>query len=185
MDSKNIVQQGEKLKYIVTSRNQNFNMEECDFYVEILYGMMGKKLVIPKSDFLYSTGGEYVLMFSTDGMVGKLTARMVWQCHDTDSDPNNQRQEVDEQIIAFVVTTPCPHLLICPACPTDRDVNYERTDDPDIASLYVRLCVTETITPDGGGEPYNIYRPLITRDDSYLYVLRGHEGEVLQALGIN
>lgn len=182
MDSKNIVQQGEKVKYIVTSRNPNFNMEEDDFYVEILYGLMGKKLVIPKSEFLYGTGGEYVLMFSTDGMVGKVTARMVWQCHDTDSDPNNQRQEVDEQIIAFVVTTPCPHLLICPACPTDRDVNYERTEDPDIASLYMRLCVTETVTPENGGEPYNIYRPLITRNDEYLYVLREQADNLQETL---
>lgn len=172
MDAKNIVQQGEKLKYIVTSRNPNFDMEEDDFYVEILYGMMGKKLVIPKSEFKYGTGGEFILMFSTDGMVGKITARMVWQCHDTDSDPDNQRQEVDEQIIAFVVTSPCPQLLICPACTGDHDVNYERTDAPDIASMYMRLCVTEMVTPESGGEPYPIYRPLVSRNDEYFYVYR-------------
>ena len=169
----NIVQQGEKLKFIVTSQNMNLNLEEDDFYVELRYGMMGKKLVIPKSEFLYGTGGEFIMLFSTDGMVGKVTARFVWQCHDTDSSPNNQRQEVDEQIIAFVVTSPCPQLVICPKCGSEgHDVLYERTDEPDIAAMYLRLCATEIVTPESGGEPYTIYRPLITRYDEYIYVLR-------------
>ena len=105
MDEKNIIQQGEKVKFIITSRNPNFNIEEDDFYVEIIYGMMGKKLTIQKSDMLYGTDGEYVMQFSTEGMVGPVKARMVWQCHDTDSDPANQRQEVDMQIICFVVNS--------------------------------------------------------------------------------
>ena len=100
-------------------------------------------------------------------------SRFVWQCHDTDSSPNNQRQEVDEQIIAFVVTSPCPQLVICPKCGSEgHDVRYERTDEPDIAAMYLRLCATEVVTPESGGEPYTIYRPLITRNDEYIYVLR-------------
>ena len=171
MNEVNIVQQGEKVKYIVTSQNHNFDMELDDFYVEILYGMMGKKLVIPKSKFLYVTDGEFVMQFSTEGMIGKVTARMVWQCHDTDSDPNNQRQEVDEQIIAFVVTTPCPQLLICPKCTGSHDVKYVRTEESDIAAMYLRLVATETVIPEHG-EPYIIYRPIITRNDEYIYVHR-------------
>ena len=184
MDEKNIIQQGEKVKYIVTSTNPNFDMETCDFYVEIIYGYRRNKIMIPKSDFLYGTGGEYVMMFSTDRMIGKVTARLVWQCHDTDSSPDNQRQEVDEQVIAFVVSTPNPQLLICQKSDSGHDVRYERTEEPDIASLYVRLCVTETITPETG-EPYTIYRALITKDDEYLYVLRDEQAEVLQHLGID
>ena len=177
-----IVQQGEKLKFIVTSQNMNLNLEEDDFYVELRYGMMGKKLVIPKSEFLYGTGGEFIMLFPTDGMVGKVTARFVWQCHDTDSSPNNQRQEVDEQIIAFVVTSPCPQLVICPKCSSEgHDVRYERTDEPDIAAMYLRLCATEVVTPESGGEPYTIYRPLITRNDEYIYVLRDH----IESMNIN
>ena len=168
----NILQRGDKKKFIITSRNPILDMEACDFYVELHYGMMGKKLVIPKSEFLYGTGGEYIMMFSTEGMIGKVVARLVWQCHDTDSDPNNQRQEVDEQIIAFVVTTPCPQLLICPKCSSDgHDVRYEITEEPDIAAMYVRLVATETVIPEHG-EPYTIYRPLITRNDEYIYALR-------------
>ena len=160
----------------------NLNLEEDDFYVELRYGMMGKKLVIPKSEFLYGTGGEFIMLFPTDGMVGKVTARFVWQCHDTDSSPNNQRQEVDEQIIAFVVTSPCPQLVICPKCSSeDHDVRYERTDEPDIAAMYLRLCATEVVTPESGGEPYTIYRPLITRNDEYIYVLRDH----IESMNIN
>lgn len=180
-----IVQQGERLKYIVTSQNPNFNMEEDDFYLEIIYGMRQKKLTIPKSEFLYGTGGEFVLMFDTDGMIGKITARMVWQCHDTDSAPKDIRQEVDEQVIAFVVNTPRPTMLLCPAESDGHDVRYERTEESDIAAMYMRLCATETVTPETGGEPYNIYRPLITRNDEYIYVLRESAEEIADILSNN
>ena len=181
MDSKNIVQQGEKVKYIVTSQNPNFNMETCDFYVELHYGMMGRKLIIPKSEFLYGTGGEYIMLFDTSDMVGKVVARLVWQCHDTDSSPDNQRQEVDEQIIAFVVTSPRPQLLICPKDEDNHDVRYERTEESDIADMYVRLVATEHIEPEHG-DPYTIYRPLITRNDEYLYALRETADAIQDAL---
>ena len=52
MTEKDIIQEGEKVKYIITSRNPNFNIEEDNFYVELLYGHMGKKLTIQKSEML-------------------------------------------------------------------------------------------------------------------------------------
>lgn len=177
-----ILQQGSKVKYIVTSQNHTFDMENCDFYVELLYGRMGKKLTIPKSQFLYGTGGEFVMIFDTTDMVGKVTARMVWQQHDTDSDPDNERQHVDEQVIGFVVSTPCPQLLICPKCSSEgHDVRYELTDEPDIAAMYVRLVATEIVIPEHG-DPYTIYRPLITRNDEYLYALRETAEQIQGAL---
>ena len=173
MSENDIIQQGEKVKYIVTSRNHNFNIEEDDFRVELIYGMMGKKLVIQKSDMLYGTDGEYIMQFSTSGMVGKVVARTVYYVHDTDIDPDDEREEVDEQVICFVVGTPCPVLLNCPKCSSEgHDIHFERTEEPDIAAMYLRLCVTEIVTPESGGEPYPIYRPLITRNDEYIYVLR-------------
>ena len=173
MSENDIIQQGEKVKYIVTSRNHNFNIEEDDFRVELIYGMMGKKLVIQKSDMLYGTDGEYIMQFSTSGMVGKVVARTVFYVHDTDIDPDGEREEVDEQVICFVVSNPCPVLLNCPKCSSDgHDIHFERTEEPDIAAMYLRLCVTEIVTPESGGEPYPIYRPLITRNDEYIYVLR-------------
>ena len=181
MDEKNIIQQGETVKYIITSRNPNFNIEEDDFYVELLYGRMSKKITIKKSDMLYGTGGEYLMQFSTKDMIGKVTARTVYYVKDADIDPNGEREEVDEQAIAFVVTTPCPILLNCPKCSNEgHDIHFERTEEPDIAALYMRLCVTEIITPESGGEPYPIYRPLITHNDEYIYVLR-EQADNLQA----
>lgn len=177
MADMNIIQQGELAKYIITSRTPNFNIEEDDFTVEIIYGMRDNKITIQKSEMTYGTDGEYVMVFSTKGMIGKLTARMTWQQHDTDINPGNQRPNVDEQVIGFVVTTPCPQFFTCPKCSSEgHDVNYEYTEDPDIEAKYVRLCVTEIITPESGGEPYTIYRPLVTRNDEYIYVLRESSG---------
>ena len=183
MTEKDIIQQGEKVKYIITSRNPNFNIEESDFYVELLYGMMGKKLVIRKQDMLYGTDGEYLMQFSTRGMVGKVTARTVYFVHDSDIDPDGEREEVDEQVIAYVVSTPCPRFICCPKCSDDEhDIHFERTEEPDIAAMYLRLCVTEIVTPESGGEPYPIYRPLITRNDEYFYVLRESADALQEAL---
>ena len=178
----NIFQRGDKAKFIITSQNPNLNMETCDFYVELIYGMRADKIVIQKSEMLYGTDGEYVMIFSTEKMIGKITARFVWYCIDTDIDPNNRRQEVDEQIIGFVVDTPCPQLISCPKCSSvEHDVRYELTDEPDIAAKYLRLCVTETVIPEHG-DPYPIYRPLVTRNDEYLYVLRESADALAEAL---
>lgn len=183
MSENDIIQQGEKVKYIVTSRNPNFNIEEDDFRVELIYGMMGKKLVIQKSEMTYGTGGEYIMQFSTSGMMGKVVARTVFYVHDADINPDGEREEVDEQIICFVVTTPCPVLLNCPKCSSEgHDIHFERTEEPDIAAMYLRLCVTEIVTPESGGEPYPIYRPLITRNDEYIYVLRESADALQEAI---
>ena len=183
MDEKNIIQQGELVKYIITSHNPNFNIEEDDFTVELLYGMMGRKIVIKKSEMQYGTDGEYIMQFSTKGMVGKVTARTTYMVHDTDVNPDQERAEVDEQVIAFVVTVPCPNFLCCPACSGDgHDIRFERTEEPDIAAKYLRLCVTEMVTPESGGEPYAIYRPLITRDDQYIYVRRDVADQTANAI---
>ena len=64
----NIFQKGDKVKFIVTSQNKNLDMEACDFYVEIVYGMRGNKLTIQKSDMLYGTDGEYVMVIDTTPM---------------------------------------------------------------------------------------------------------------------
>lgn len=183
MSENDIIPQGKKVKYIVTSRNHNFNIEEDDFRVELIYGMMGKKLVIQKSDMMYGTDGEYIMQFSTSGMVGKVVARTVYYVHDTDIDPDGEREEVDEQVICFVVSTPCPVLLNCPKCSSEgHDIHFERTEEPDIAAMYLRLCVTEIVTPESGGEPYPIYRPLITRNDEYIYVLRESADALQEAI---
>ena len=182
MAEMNIFQRRDKAKFIITSQNVILNMETCDFYVELIYGMRADKIVIQKSEMLYGTDGEYVLIFDTSKMIGKIKARFVWYCIDTDDDPDNRRQEVDEQIIGFVAATPCPQLIICEKCSSEgHDVHYELTDEPDIAAKYLRLVATETVTPEHG-DPYTIYRPLVTRNDEYIYVLRESADALAEAL---
>lgn len=178
----NIFQRGDKAKFIITSQNKNLDMEACDFYVEIIYGMRQSKMTIQKSQMLYGTDGEYIIIIDTSKIVGKMVARFVWYCIDTDCDPDNRRQEVDEQIIGFVAATPCPQFISCQKCSSvGHDVRYELTDEPDIAAKYLRLCVTETVIPEHG-DPYPIYRPLVTRNDEYLYVLRESADALQEAL---
>lgn len=178
----NIVNQGDVTKFIITSQNPVLDMELCDFYVELTWGMFRQKKTIQKSEMLYGTEGEYVMRVDTSKMVGKVTARFVWYAIDTDIDPDNRRREVDEQVIMFVATDPCLRFFTCPSCSGQGHyVRYEMTDEPDIAAKYLRLCATETVTPEHG-DPYPIYRPLITRNDEYIYVLRDAADELTEAL---
>ena len=178
----NILQKGDKKKFIITSQNPHLDLENCYFYVEQIYGQRQNKIVLQKSDMLYGTDGEYVMIIDTSKMVGKVTFRFVWYAIDTDIDPDNRRQEVDEQVVVFVVDTPNPKLFCCPTTSDDgHDVRYEMTDEPDLAAKYLRLCSTDVITPDHG-DPYTVYRPLVTRNDEYLYVLREAINEITSQL---
>lgn len=158
MDATFIIQQGERAKYFVSSKKWNFNFEENSYHLEILYGMFGQKITIQKSDFQY-LDDKWVFSFPTTGMVGPVKARLVMELFDPDC-PDDTREEVDEQYIAFVVNTPCPRLLRCPACcEQDREIIYERTEASDIAEKYARLA-------DKFG------KRLRTSDGGYLFVLR-------------
>ena len=157
METKNIIQQGERAKYIVKSHKSNFDFEHDDFVLEILFGMLGKKIVIPKSEFQYLSG-HWVFSFPTDQIVGPVVARLLMEIHDPDC-PDGNRQEVDEQVIAFVVTTPFPQFFKCPVKESSGEIIYERTEESDIAERYMRLC-------DRSGNP------LKTSDGGYLFALK-------------
>ena len=157
MDAKNIIQQGERAKYFVRSDKWNFNFEENSYYLEIIYGMMGQKITIPKSKFQY-LNDHWLFSFSTTGMIGPVKARLVMEIIDPDC-PENVRQEVDEQYIAFVITSPCPQFLHCPCNKGVHEIIYERTEESDIAERYARLC-------DKNGVPF------IDAEGGYLLVLR-------------
>lgn len=157
MDFKDIIQQGERAKYIVRSNKWNFSFEENSFYLEILYGMMGSKITIPKSEFKL-LDNKWVFSFPTDEMVGPVKARLVMELFDPDC-PDDTREEVDEQYIAFVVTNPCPRIIVCPACSGDHEIVYERTEASDIAERYA--CLTD--------KEGNRFR---NSDGGYLFVLR-------------
>ena len=157
MTEKDIIVQGEMVKYLLTIDREDFSMANGNFQVELRWGLMGSKMVIQKSEMYESTDG-YLLAFSTDGMVGKVIAKCTWYYEDTDV-PGAVRPETDEQVIAFVVTTPCPKFQACPKACGDHDVTYERIEDSEITAKYARLV-----------DAYD--RPFITSDDCYIYVLR-------------
>lgn len=159
MDEKFIIQQGERAKFFVKSMKNNFNFEENSYYLEIIYGMQGRKIMIPKSEFLY-LNNRWVFSFPTTDIIGPVKARLVMELFDPDC-PDDTREEVDEQYIAFVVSNPCPKFFKCPPCckTQDRDIIYERTEASDIAERYAVMA-------DKDGVRFR------TSDGGYLFVLR-------------
>jgi hypothetical protein len=151
MDAKNIIQQGERAKYIVTSNRQDFDFGVNDYHLEIIYGMMGAKITIEKTDF-QKLDDYWVFSFQTDNIVGKVMARLVMQIDD--------RQEVDEQYIGVVISSPCPQFFRCPKCESvGHDVTYTRTEESDIGNKYAMLCDCNGV-------------PIMTSDDEYICVIR-------------
>ena len=151
MNEKHIIQQGERAKYIVTSNRQDFDFGVNDYHLEIIYGMMGAKITIEKTDF-QKLDDYWVFSFPTDNIVGKVLARLVMQIGD--------RQEVDEQYIGVAISTPCPQFFHCPKCESvGHDVIYDRTEESDIGDKYAMLCDRDGV-------------PIMTSDDEYICVLR-------------
>lgn len=155
MDKTRIIQQGETAKFQV--QITNFNMEANDFRVELIFGYRRKKVTIEKNQML-ENGGTYYFTIDTTNMVGRVTARCVWFVPDGDLS-GGLREKDDEQYLCFVVTTPCPQFLTCPACTEERPVTYTRTEQSDIAEKYQRLA-----------DRYD--RPLLTVDDEYIFVTK-------------
>lgn len=158
MDSTMIIQQGELAKYKVTFAREDFDPEQRDFYIELKYGMLGQSITIDKSDCQMISSNIWLFSFDTSEIVGKVIARMVMSFNDGDVS-NNSRKEVDEQMIAFVVSTPCPRFFTCPACTGTHDVTYVRTEESGILTNYEQLK--------------DVYgRAIKTSDDMYIFVLR-------------
>lgn len=155
MDANKIIQQGERAKFMVMFDRTDFDSDTMDFHVDLLYGMTGGKLTINKNQFTNLDSSVWLFTFDTSFMAGKVTARMVMEFTDSDVS-DNKREEVDEQIICFVATTPCPRFLACPACTGTHDVRYERTEEVDARYRYQQLTDANGLnltTSDG----YNLY----------------------------
>ena len=119
----NVIPQGETAVFSVKSNRVNFSFDDNDFRLEIIYGMSGQRIVLPKKDF-EMVDGQWQFSFDTSDMIGQLTARMTMYMADVDC-PDDIRPEVDEQLIGFVATTPCTRLHQCPMCGGQHDVTYE------------------------------------------------------------
>lgn len=155
MDNTRIIQQGEVVKFQV--QIADFDMEANNFRVELIYGYRRTIVIIEKEQML-ENGGQYYIVFDTDDMVGRVTARCVWLVPDTDVQ-GSEREKIDEQFLCFVVTTPCPQFLTCPSCTDEHPVTYIRTEQSDIAEKYQRLA-----------DRYD--RPLLTADGDYIFVVK-------------
>ena len=119
----NVIQQGERAKYIVKSNRVNFSFEDNDFVLDILYGISGQKVTILKKDF-ENVGGQWQFSFDTTSMTGQLVARLTMYMIDVDC-PDDERSEVDKQMIGFVATMPCMKMQPCKNCIGQHDVTYE------------------------------------------------------------
>ena len=119
----NVIPQGETAVFSVKSSRMNFSFDDNDFRLEIIYGMAGQRVTILKKD-LEKVDGKWRFSFDTSNMIGQLTARLTMYMNDPDC-PDDERPEVDEQLIGFVATTPCTRLHQCPKCGGEHDVTYE------------------------------------------------------------
>ena len=119
----NVIPQGEQAVFSVKSNRMNFSFEDNDFVLEIIYGMAGQRVTILKKD-LEKVDGKWRFSFDTSNMIGQLTARLTMYMNDPDC-PDDERPEVDEQLIGFVATTPCIRLYQCPKCGGQHDITYE------------------------------------------------------------
>ena len=119
----NVIPQGEQAVFSVKSNRMNFSFDDNDFMIEIIYGMAGQRVTILKKD-LEKVEGKWRFSFDTSNMIGQLTARLTMYMNDPDC-PDDERPEVDEQLIGFVATTPCTRLHQCPKCGGQHDVTYE------------------------------------------------------------
>ena len=119
----NVIPQGEQAVFSVKSNRMNFSFDDNDFRLEIIYGMAGQRVTILKKD-LEKVEGKWRFSFDTSNMIGQLTARLTMYMNDPDC-PDDERPEVDEQLIGFVATTPCTRLHQCPKCGGQHDVTYE------------------------------------------------------------
>ena len=119
----NVIPQGEQAVFVVKSNRVNFSFDDNDFRLEIIYGMAGQRVTILKKD-LEKVDGKWQFAFDTSNMIGQLTARLTMYMNDPDC-PDDERPEVDEQLIGFVATTPCTRLHQCPKCGGQHDVTYE------------------------------------------------------------
>ena len=119
----NVIPQGEQAVFVVKSNRVNFSFDDNDFMIEIIYGMAGQRVTILKKD-LEKVEGKWQFAFDTSNMIGQLTARLTMYMNDPDC-PDDERPEVDEQLIGFVATTPCTRLHQCPKCGGQHDVTYE------------------------------------------------------------
>ena len=159
MDTKKIVQQGEEKKVQITITRTGFVMNDDDFKVKLSWGLMGQSMTITKDQMFSNDSDEWFFVFDSSPMIGPITAECTYYVPDSDY-PDGLRTEVNRQFLCFVVTSPLPKFICCPALPESTGtVSYEFTDESDVAELYSYLL-------DSQG------RNLVTAENEYFMVLK-------------
>lgn len=159
MDTKKIIQQGEEAKVMITITRTGFVMNDDDFKVKLMWGLMGQSITITKDQMFSNDDDEWFFVFDSSPMIGPITAECTYYVPDNDY-PDKLRTEVNRQFLCFVVTSPLPRFICCPALPsTTGTVSYEFTNESDVAELYAYLT-------DSHG------RNLITAENERLMVLK-------------
>ena len=157
MDKTRIIQQGEEAKFRIEI--ENFDIESGTLQVELIHGYRRQKITITKEQIFQGSDGNWYFTFSTEGITGRVTAVCTWRVPDTDCD-DGYREEVDEQYLCFVVSTPCPQFVSCPNCDaTEQRVTYTRTEQSSIADDYAYLGCAD-------------YDRIISVDDEIMLVLK-------------
>lgn len=139
MNANNILQQGTELKYHVSIVREGFDMETDDFSVTLSWGIPQQSLTINKSDMQMGGDSQWLMSFSTANMLGAITAACSVRNVDSDEE-DGVLTEVDRQVIAFIVNTPNPQLLVLPSDSESAQVTYERVTTPGSVSMYKYLC---------------------------------------------
>ena len=161
MDTKKIVQQGEEKKCQITITRTGFVMNDDDFKLKLSWGLMGQSMTITKDQMFSNDRDEWFFVFDSSPMIGPITAECTYYVPDGDY-PDGLRTEVNRQFLCFVVTSPLPKFICCPALPVSTGtVSYEFTDESDVAELYAYLL-------DSQG------RNLVTAENERLMVLKKH-----------
>lgn len=140
MDKTRIIQQGEEAKFKIEIKD--FAMDDNEFVLKLVWGYRRTTMEIPKSKMFKGPDEKWYFMFDTNDMVGRVTAKCSWRVPDQDCD-DGYREEVDEQYLCFVASTPCPQFVSCPICESDQRVTYTRTEQSSIADLYAYLLTSE------------------------------------------
>lgn len=153
MDKDRIIQQGDTAKFQVTIQHEDFDQQTDPFRVVVHGGIPDTPVTINREDMLHDEDGNFYLVFPSSGMQGQLLAECHYGVHDEDVE-GNVRDDVDRQWLAFVTDSPCPHFAGRCDCFGSRDghVEYERTDDSDVASIYMTLVTSDgqTVTDANG-----------------------------------
>lgn len=153
MEADRIITQGNIAKFRIAITHDGFDQQVDAFRVCLRWGIPQRYLIIDREDMLHDEDGNFYLVFPSSGMQGQLLAECHYGVHDEDVE-GDVRDDVDRQWLAFVTDSPCPHFAGRCDCFGSRDghVEYERTDDSDVASIYMTLVTSDgqTVTDANG-----------------------------------